>query len=57
MKSYLRYNISEEVTGFGYRDEYHGKAIAISIVLPILLILLTFLFEKPIVSKLENLNS
>ena len=42
----------------GYRrGNMHGVSIAIGIVLPMVLILLTLLFERPIVRKLVKMNS
>ena len=56
--SYAVYDVENEFKGIKYRnDKKKGEAICYGIVVPLLLILLTVLFEKPIVRKLENLNS
>lgn len=55
--TYEKYDSKQTFKGIKYRDgENIGKSIFNGLIIPFLLIVLTILFEKPIVRKLEKMN-
>lgn len=55
--SYEKYDSKQSLKGIKYRDgENIGKSIFNGLIIPFLLIVLTILFERPIVRKLKKMN-
>jgi hypothetical protein len=55
--NYVAYIEYREVIGISYRNRKDRTSIYIGVIVPIILIVLTWVFEKPIVRKLEKLIS